>query len=164
MSDSELPRLAEALLGDEPLGELLASDALRTSVAHALPEIRSGSPRVVWWGRNVDRVDLTVRADADEWRVVYFTSDEHRMDDLSIFRRPPAFGGVSGGCAVIVNGPSGSGKSSVLEQIAAPRRSSAPASRRLSGARPNGLTVRWPQPRVLRGSRSWRSQNKRVVE
>ena len=118
MSVPELPRLAEALLGGEPLGDLLASHALRARVATPLDEIRVGRPRVTWWAANAERVDLTVRTDADEWRIVYFSRDGHRAHDLSIFRRPPAFGGVAGGVAMIVNGPSGSGKSSVLEQIA----------------------------------------------
>ena len=119
MSDLDLPRLADALLRGGPLVESLRSAALRPGVERAVAEIRSGNPEVVWWGRNGDRVDLTVRTAGDEWRIVYFTSDERRIDDLSIFQRPPVFDGVSGGCAVIVNGPSGSGKSSVLEQIAA---------------------------------------------
>ncbi|MFT3851468.1 MAG: hypothetical protein QM733_01795 [Ilumatobacteraceae bacterium] len=36
-----------------------------------------------------------------------------------MFRRPPDFTGVDGGRVVVVNGPSGSGKSSVLDAIAA---------------------------------------------
>jgi chloramphenicol 3-O-phosphotransferase len=49
---------------------------------------------------------------------VYFSRGGTLFDALSIFRRPRRFDGVTGGCAVVVNGPSGSGKSSVLAVMA----------------------------------------------
>ena len=48
---------------------------------------------------------------------MFGTSDATRVAWLSVFQRPPVFAGIAGGTTVIVNGPSSSGKSSVLNEL-----------------------------------------------
>ena len=94
-----------------------ALDAL--SVAELLGEVaRSTGPEIRWSVVNGARVDAGVfAADGAEWRVV-FGMDRDRLAWLSVYKRPPRFDGVPGGRAVVVNGPSGSGKSSLMEAMA----------------------------------------------
>jgi len=65
------------------------------------------------------RSSPVVSTSSDQFRIVYFTSDGVTIDELAVFRRPPRFDGVDGGRVIVVNGPSGSGKSSLLAAIAA---------------------------------------------
>ena len=66
---------------------------------------------------NGERVDVVARAGEREWRVVFGTSDGAVADGLNVYERPPLFSGFVGGRAVIINGPSSSGKSTVLHAI-----------------------------------------------
>lgn len=66
---------------------------------------------------NGERVDIVTRAGEREWRVVFGTSEGAVADWLHVYERPRDFGGVVGGRAVIINGPSSSGKSTVLKAI-----------------------------------------------
>lgn len=66
---------------------------------------------------NGERVDVVARAGEREWRVVFGTSDGTSAEWVSVYERPPVFGGVEKGRAIIVNGPSSSGKSAVLQAI-----------------------------------------------
>ena len=81
--------------------------------------IRNASAVLEWFGINEERVDLVVSSERDQWRIVYFTTDDTTIDSISVFRRPRRFDGVDRGTVVVVNGASGSGKSSLLEAIAA---------------------------------------------
>lgn len=78
-----------------------------------------GRPRleVVSCAVNGARVDVVARDGDTEWRVVFGTPDAERVDWLSVYQRPPLFAGIGGGRAVIVNGPSSSGKSTLLTQV-----------------------------------------------
>ncbi len=66
---------------------------------------------------NGERVDVTARDGDDEWRVVFGSADGERVDWLEVFHRPTVFTGVTGGLALVVNGPSSAGKSSVLREV-----------------------------------------------
>jgi chloramphenicol 3-O phosphotransferase len=77
----------------------------------------STAVEVEWLAVNGDRVDIVARAGDREWRVVFGTADGDRVDWLRVFERPAALVGVEGGRAVIVNGPSSSGKSTVLAAL-----------------------------------------------
>lgn len=66
---------------------------------------------------NGERVDVVARAGEREWRVVFGTSDGAIADWLHVYERPRDFSGVVGGRVVIINGPSSSGKSTVLHAI-----------------------------------------------
>lgn len=66
---------------------------------------------------NGERVDVVACAGEREWRVVFATSDGAIADWLHVYERPRDFGGVVGGRVVIINGPSSSGKSTVLHAI-----------------------------------------------
>jgi chloramphenicol 3-O-phosphotransferase len=88
-------------------------------VADLLRDIaHSTEPEIRWSVLNGARVDAGVfAADGAEWRVV-FGMEGDRLSWLSVHKRPPRFVGIPGGRAVVVNGPSGSGKSSLMEAMA----------------------------------------------
>jgi chloramphenicol 3-O-phosphotransferase len=66
---------------------------------------------------NGRRVDVVVLAGpAQEWRVVLEVDDDC-LRSVVVFERPPRFVGVDGGRAVIVNGPSSAGKSTVMSAV-----------------------------------------------
>jgi chloramphenicol 3-O-phosphotransferase len=111
-SGPEPPALLVALLAGSATG------AVPPEVERQLAEIRPFAPRVEWFGINERRVDAIVDSGHEQFRVVYFTDDGRRISSVSLFRRPPRFEGVDGGCAVVVNGASGAGKSSVLAALA----------------------------------------------
>jgi len=115
----EPPALLGALLGGRRLADLTGRAELGPDVADQLAAIRAASPVVDWFGVNERRVDAVVStADGEQYRIVYLTSDGEHLDAVSIFRRPPVYDGVAGGRVVVVNGPSGSGKSSLLTALA----------------------------------------------
>jgi chloramphenicol 3-O phosphotransferase len=113
----EVPALLSALIGGDAAA-VASSPAAAMSVTETLAEIASGDPVVEWFGVNERRVDAVVSSSSHQFRIVYFTSDGVHIDELVVFRRPPPFDGVAGGRVIVVNGPSGSGKSSVLAAIA----------------------------------------------
>jgi chloramphenicol 3-O-phosphotransferase len=66
---------------------------------------------------NGRRVDVVVVAPpAQEWRVV-LEVDDGCLRSVVVFERPPRFVGVDGGRAVVVNGPSSAGKSTVMSAV-----------------------------------------------
>lgn len=65
-------------------------------------------------GRRVDAV--VVAPPAQEWRVV-LEVDHGCLRSVVVFERPPRFVGIDGGLAVIVNGPSSAGKSTVMAAV-----------------------------------------------
>ena len=110
------PDLLLRLLGGE-LG-VLEGVGLPSAMAERLKVVCAGEPVVDWFGVNERRVDAVVSTTVDEYRIVYFTDDGVTIDSVFVWRRPPRFDGVDGGRVVVVNGPSGSGKSSLLSAIA----------------------------------------------
>jgi chloramphenicol 3-O-phosphotransferase len=115
---AELPTLVSALLGAHPERAVVRPELLHGFEAQ-LAAIRHSEPVVDWCGVNERRVDVMVTTRDDQYRIVYFTTDGRIIEALSVFRRPARFDGLEGGRAVLVNGPSGSGKSSLLTAIAA---------------------------------------------
>jgi chloramphenicol 3-O phosphotransferase len=67
---------------------------------------------------NGDRVDVRAGDAEDEWHIVFGVIDGG-VDWMHTYRRPPAFPGVAGGRAVVVNGPSSVGKSTLLAALQA---------------------------------------------
>lgn len=65
---------------------------------------------------NANRVDVGAETDTDRWRVVYFLDNAESVTDVSVWRQPPVFEPIRG-MAVVVNGPSGSGKSSLMRAV-----------------------------------------------
>lgn len=76
-----------------------------------------GEVEIVELWSNGDRVDVRARSGSREWHVVFSASDGERADWVHVYERPPQYAGVPGGRAVIVNGPSSSGKSTVLQEL-----------------------------------------------
>ena len=68
---------------------------------------------------NGERVDVVAVDGDDEWRVVFGTVDGARVDWLEVYERPAEFTGLDRGIAVVVNGPSSSGKSTLLRELQA---------------------------------------------
>ncbi len=66
---------------------------------------------------NGERVDVVARSGADEWRVVFGANETGIVEWVDVIARPPVLVPVPGGRAVIVNGPSSSGKSTVLRAL-----------------------------------------------
>lgn len=73
--------------------------------------------QIEWLVTNMDRVDAGVTGDDREWRVVYRTDEDGLVAALWVHERPPRFDGLVGGRSVVVNGPSGSGKSSLMTAL-----------------------------------------------
>src|SRR6185369_5792309 len=67
---------------------------------------------------NGERIDITATGAHHDWRVVIGCEDGVSAKWVAVFRRPTPFAGVAGGCAVVINGPSSSGKSALLAAIA----------------------------------------------
>jgi chloramphenicol 3-O-phosphotransferase len=107
----EVPALLRALLA----GDVAVPDGIE----HELDTIRSSEPTISWFGVNERRVDAIVDAGTDQYRIVYFTDDVMRLGSVSVFRRPAPLDGIRGGQMVVVNGPSGAGRSTVLGALAA---------------------------------------------
>jgi chloramphenicol 3-O phosphotransferase len=63
---------------------------------------------------NGERVDVVAVAPGHEWRIVFGSADMATAEWVHVFARPRLFDGVPGGRAVVVNGPSSSGKSTLL--------------------------------------------------
>ena len=66
---------------------------------------------------NGHRVDVVAAAADHEWRVVFGTTDMVTAEWVHVFARPAQFDGVTGGRVVVVNGPSSSGKSTLLSAL-----------------------------------------------
>lgn len=111
-------QLFRALAGAGLVEDLVNDPTVVSLIAARLESLRARTDlELVSLAVNGERVDVIARSSDLEWRVVFGTSDATRIDWLDVFQRPPAFHGVVGGRAVIVNGPSSSGKSSVLHEI-----------------------------------------------
>ena len=94
-------QLFERLLRDPAVPELAS---LR---GHAEVHVRSLAV-------NGSRVDVVAVTADQEWRVVLGTVDMFAAEWVHVFTRPPRFDGAQGGRALVVNGPSSSGKSTLL--------------------------------------------------
>lgn len=66
---------------------------------------------------NGDRIDATVSNNDDTWRIVLGATRPDYCDWLHVYRRPESFSAVPGGVAVVINGPSSAGKSTLLRAI-----------------------------------------------
>jgi chloramphenicol 3-O-phosphotransferase len=96
--DDTLARLRKALAADGTAGDIADSD-------------------LVWFGRNVDRIDVRLRdADGREHHVV--ATEDHPGLSIVLVLSEPAQVPVQPPVVVVVNGPSGSGKSTLLRSIA----------------------------------------------
>ncbi|MDP2289788.1 MAG: hypothetical protein Q8M22_01280 [Actinomycetota bacterium] len=112
--------LFRALVAGGSLDDLVRDPDDVSKVALRMRPLRARtSIEVASFAVNGDRVDVTARSGDDEWRVVFASADGARVDWLEVFHRPPAFSGVTGGLALVVNGPSSAGKSSVLREVRA---------------------------------------------
>lgn len=75
---------------------------------------------VTWLVVNGHRLDATVlSAGGREWRVVLGTDDGVTVRYFHAVEKPRRFDGVPGGRAVILNGPSSAGKSTLMQQLQA---------------------------------------------
>ncbi len=119
-ADDPHAELFRALVGTELLDHLVTEPTAVMSVAAQIAPLRDRPGlEVVSVAVNGERVDVVARDDDLEWRVVFGTADGTRVDWLDVFRRPTPFAGVDGGRVVILNGPSSSGKSSLLAELRA---------------------------------------------
>jgi chloramphenicol 3-O phosphotransferase len=96
-----------------------AAELFRSLSARLEPLRHRGDLHVASLVVNVERVDVVVCSGDDEWHVVFASNDGTTVDWVSIFERPPPFDGVAGGRAVVVNGPSSAGKSTLLAELQA---------------------------------------------
>jgi chloramphenicol 3-O phosphotransferase len=67
---------------------------------------------------NGSRVDVVAGTTDDEWRVVFGSADMTCVEWVSVFARPARFDGIAGGRAIVINGASSSGKSTLLRALA----------------------------------------------
>ena len=107
--------MVDAGAAEAAFRSVVASTAELASLRH-LPSCGVSSLAV-----NGPRVDVVAGDGVDEWRVVFFvTSPSNDLSDVasvSIFRRPAPLAVVHRGLAVIVNGPSSAGKSTLIREL-----------------------------------------------
>lgn len=101
---------------DDALRRLVLK-AVRASgrIAHDASDPKAGLA-VTWAAQHGDRVDARLVSGDLEWWVVLSVTDS-TSDVVAIEQRPGPFAGVEGGVVVVLNGPSSSGKSSVMRAI-----------------------------------------------
>lgn len=112
-----LNALLEAVGNGASIAEHLAPDVDPVLVSAELKEIASSATEFVWSAANESRLDVAVVSSTNEWRVVFGTQDDRRVDWLATYRRPARFEAVAGGRVIVVNGASGAGKSTVLQRL-----------------------------------------------
>lgn len=96
----------------------ITADAARAAdiVATLAPIARASGSTVEWVAVNGRRVDVGATAGEREWRVA-LSIDSDGVHSAAAFEQPALFPGVPGGRAVIVNGPSSVGKSTVMDAV-----------------------------------------------
>lgn len=72
---------------------------------------------IEWVEENGLRIDAGLVRGGDEWRLVVVRGATGRALSVDLFTRPPVAAPVPGGRAVVVNGPSSSGKSTLLQAL-----------------------------------------------
>lgn len=114
----ELLRRIVGALDQDGLSSTFTRDPVRAeSIVGVLAPIATADVYEIQWAViNGRRVDVAVRAAAREWRAV-LSIDSEGVHSASVGECPATFLGVPGGRAVIVNGPSSAGKSSVMEAL-----------------------------------------------
>lgn len=108
-------------LGDDERSPSLTVDRVRArEIVEALaPVAMAPDPAIDWVVANARRVDVGVSATGErEWRIVC-SIDASGVHSATVIERPEPFTGVPGGRAVIVNGPSSAGKSTVMAAVVA---------------------------------------------
>ena len=109
-----------ALVGDTPLERLVADANTVPTISAVLQPLRDRHGlEILSLAINGQRVDVVARGGEDEWRVVFGIEEGPRVGWVSVFRRVAPFEGVAKGRAVVVNGPSSVGKSTLLEELQA---------------------------------------------
>lgn len=109
-----------ARAGSQGLSSVLTSDPARAReiVEVVAPIAAVQACSIDWVGVNGRRVDVIATAPEREWRVV-LSVDSEGVHAASAWERPRLFAGIPGGRAVIVNGPSSAGKSTVMDAVLA---------------------------------------------
>lgn len=113
-----LDRISRAL----PLAELIGPRVDPERVARLLGPAADADALLDRITVNGDRVDAVVTAGDAQWRIVFGCSSGSVIDWLDVFERPVQFDGVAGGRAILINGPSGAGKTTLMramQQLAA---------------------------------------------
>ena len=101
---------------DDAATRALVLGAIRSGEHPALAGI--GDPEIEWVGVNGARVDAALRSDdGGVWHVVLQVAEPGEVSDAVAFRRP-ATPVAQEGVLVVANGPSGSGKSSLITALA----------------------------------------------
>ena len=106
--------------GQPEMSSALTSDPARAReiVAALAPIAQHGDTSVDWLTVNGRRVDVVIVMAEREWRLALSIDGEGVHSALAV-ERPDLFPGVPGGRAVIVNGPSSAGKSTVMDAVLA---------------------------------------------
>jgi len=114
----ELLRDLVDALGDARLRPELTTDPVRAEeIVRTLAEAATArARRIEWVVINHRRVDATIISGDREWRLAC-SIDGEGVHSASAFEKPAPFDGVLGGRAVIVTGPSSSGKSTVMRAL-----------------------------------------------
>ncbi len=114
---SLLAKVMDHLRTDTPLSALLGQRLDAVRVNELLGPAAEADCQIDWLGVNGERVDAVVTAGESQWRVVFGSASGATIDWLEVYARPRRFDGVTGGHAVVINGPSGSGKSVLMRAL-----------------------------------------------
>ena len=107
----------DRIRGTLPLVELVGSRVDAARVANLLRPAADADALLEWITVNGERVDAVVTAGDAQWRIVFGCSSGTVIDWLDVFERPTRFDGVTGGRAILVNGPSGAGKTTLMRAM-----------------------------------------------
>ena len=101
------------------ISDLLASEADAALVTEKLRPLVADRTVIDTLVGSCERVDAVVTAGDKQARVVFAYDDAGLLIWLDVYLRPNRFDGVSGGRIIVVNGPSGVGKSVLMQALQA---------------------------------------------
>ena len=117
-----LSALIDCVRDNRSISDLIAPNVEGEAIRAQIRQVCRGPVEIEAIAGNDVRIDAVVTSDHDIARIVFARNEQGLLTRLHTHVKPPRFSGVAGGRVIVVNGPSGVGKStlmSALQSIAA---------------------------------------------